>query len=199
MFTRMVTFTGASDIDAGLRYLKDTVVPLLREQRGFRGVTASVDRAGGVLGVLSLWETEADRDASESPMSKTRAEAQRVIGGELSVEEFEELLVEMRGRPEVGQALLLRRTSMAPDKIDGNLDYFRQEVLPQIASAPGFRTLRNMINRRTGEGMVGSLWADAAARDAAAAAAEARRPQAAQRGVTLGEQSKRELVYVELP
>lgn len=198
MFTRIVTFTGATDIDAGLRYLEDTVVPLLREQKGLRGVTASVDRSGAVMGVLTLWETEADRDASESPLGKARAEAQRVIGGEVTVEYFEELLVEMDRPPAVGDALLLRRTSMDPARIDGNLDYFRREVLPQIKSSPGFCALRNMINRQTGEGMVGTVWADGAAMDAAAEAAEARRPQAAGRGVTFREQSKRELVYVNL-
>jgi hypothetical protein len=65
MFSRIVTFTGAADVDAGVRYLQDTVVPMLHEQKGFRGVTASADQASGVLGVMSLWETEADRDASE--------------------------------------------------------------------------------------------------------------------------------------
>jgi hypothetical protein len=41
MFTRIVTFTGATDIDAGVRYLQDTVVPLLRKQRGHISVAAS--------------------------------------------------------------------------------------------------------------------------------------------------------------
>jgi heme-degrading monooxygenase HmoA len=196
MFARTVTFTGATDLDAGLRYLDDTVVPLLRQQNGLRGISASVDRSGGVLGVLTVWESEAARDASESPMGKTRAEAQRVIGGEVTVEYFEELLVEVDRLPAVGDVLLLRRNSMDPALIDENLDYFRREVLPQMKSNPGFRALRSMVNRQTGEGMVGTVWADEATMDAAAAAAEARRQQAAQHGVTLREQMKREIVYV---
>src|SRR5262249_21213771 len=74
MFARIVTFTGATDIDAGIRYLSNTVAPLLAEQKGFRGVTASADRSGGVMGVLSLWETEADRDASGSTLVNAREE-----------------------------------------------------------------------------------------------------------------------------
>jgi heme-degrading monooxygenase HmoA len=199
MFTRTVTFTGATDIDAGMRYLQDTVAPLLREQKGFRGVTASADRSGGVLGVLSLWETEADRDASESTLVKAREEGQRVIGGAITVEHFEELLVEISKPPTVGCSLLLRRISMDPAKIDENLGFFRREVLPQIKANPGFCAVRNMINRQTGEGMVGTVWADKASMDAAAEAGEARRQQAAQRGVTFGEQSKREIVFADLP
>src|SRR5579859_59725 len=107
MFTRTVTFTGATDIDAGMRYLQDTVAPLLREQKGFRGMTASADRSGGVLGVLSLWETEADRNASETTLVKGREEGLRLIGGEMTVENFEELLVEIAEPPVVGRSLLL--------------------------------------------------------------------------------------------
>ena len=198
MFTRTVTFTGATDIDAGMRYLQDTVAPMLREQKGFRGLTASADRSAGVLGSLSLWETEADRDESGSTLEKAREEAQRVIGGEITVEHFEELLVEIDKPPTPGCSLLLRRVSMDPAKIDENVSYFRQEVLPQITAGPGFCAVRNMINRQTGEGMVGTVWADEASMDAAAEAAEARRPQAAQRGVTFGELSKREIVFVDL-
>jgi hypothetical protein len=199
MFTRVVTYTNATDIDAGLRYVQDTVVPLLHGQNGFRGINVSVDRSGGVLGVLGLWATEADRDASESPLGKARQEGQRIIGGDLSVEHFEELLVDVDRPPTVGSALHLRRISMDPATVDENLEYFRQEVVPVFKAAPGFCAVRNMMNRQTGEGIVGTVWVDKAARDAAAEAGDARRQLAAQRGVTFGEQSKRELVLVDLP
>jgi heme-degrading monooxygenase HmoA len=199
MFTRIVTFTGATDIDAGVRYLQNTAAPLLRNQKGFRGVTASADRSGGVLGVLSLWDTEADREASDSALDKSRAEAQRIISGRVTVELFEEVGVETAEPPTVGCSLLVRPISMDPAMIEENLDFFRREVLPQIKANPGFRAMRQMINRQTGEGMVGTVWADRAAMDAAAEAAEARRPVAAQQRVTFGEQSKREIVFAELP
>jgi heme-degrading monooxygenase HmoA len=198
MFARTVTFTGTNDIDAGLKHVQDTVAPLLRGQKGFRGVIANADRQGRVLGVLSLWETEADREASESSMVKAREEAQRVVGGQIAVEYFEELLAEIDQPPAAGHALLLRRISMDPAKIDENTGFFRREVLPDIKAQPGFCAIRNMINRQTGEGMVGTLWADAAAMEAAAETAEARRSDAAGRGVTFGEQSKREIVFAEL-
>jgi heme-degrading monooxygenase HmoA len=198
MFSRIVTFTGATDVDAGVRYLQDTVVPMLQEQKGFSGVTASADRASGVLGVMSLWETEADRDASESTMVKARQEGQRVIGGEVTVEHFEELLAELARPPAAGCSLLLRRISMDPAQVEDNLDFFRREVLPRMKASPGFCAVRNMINRQTGEGMGGSLWADEASMDAWAEAAEALRQQGPQRGVTFGELSRRELVFVDL-
>jgi hypothetical protein len=198
MHARIVTYTGATSIDAGVRYLNDTAAPLLREQRGFHGVTASADRAGGVLSVLSLWATETDRDASEGTLVKAREEGQRVIGGGLTVEHFEELLAETARPPAVGCALLIRRVSMDPARIEENLVFFRQDVLPQIMASPGFYAVRNMLSRQTGEGIVGTVWADMAAASAAAEAADARRPEAAQRGVIFGEQSKREIVFIDM-
>jgi heme-degrading monooxygenase HmoA len=198
MFTRTVIFTGATDIDAGMRYLQDTAAPMLREQTGFRGVVASADRSAGVLGVLSLWETEADLDASESTMAKAREEGQRVIGGAMTVSQFEELVVETDKPPTVGCSLLLRRISMDPARIDENLSVFRRDVLPEIKANPGFCAVRAMMNRQTGEGIVGTVWADKASMDAAAEAAEARRPRAAQQGVTFGEQTKREIIFADM-
>lgn len=199
MFTRLVTFTGAKDIDGGLNFLRDTVAPMLREQHGFRGTTAGVDRSQRVFGVLSLWETEADRDGSESVMVKIREEAKSIIGGELTVEFFEELVVELVKRPTVGASLLVRRISMDPAKVDENTEFFKREVLPLIKASPGFMAVRNMVDRKTGEGAVGTVWADQGSMDAAAEAADARREIAAGRGVTFGEQSKREIVFVDLP
>lgn len=198
MFTRVVTFTGATDIDAGVRLLQGNVAPLLGQQKGFRGVFASADRSGGVLGVLSLWETEADRDASEATMANARGEGLRAVGGEMTVETFEELLWEIEQPPKVGCSLLLRRFSMDPAKAEENIGFFRQEVLPELKAQAGFCAVRNMVNRQTGEGMAGTVWADRACMDAAAEAAEGRRERAAQRGVTFGEQGKREIVFIDL-
>lgn len=198
MFTRTVTFSGVNDIDAGLTYVRDEAVPQLAQQKGFRGLIASADRANAVFGVLSMWETEDDREASESPMGKARTEAQKIAGGQIAVERFEELLVDFVRPPEAGNALLLRRISMDPSTIDENLTYFRDQVLPEIKSHPGFCGMRNMINRQTGIGMVGTVWADAAARDAAQGAVPARVELAAARGVTLGEPTRREVVYVDM-
>jgi hypothetical protein len=54
-----------------------------------------------------------------------------------------------------------------------------------------------MINRSTGDGIVGTVWTDAASMDAAAEAAQQRQAQAEGR-VRFGEQSKREVLYIEL-
>jgi len=198
MHTRVVTFTGAKNIDNGVAYVRDEVVPNLNAQKGYRGLMVSTDRSNGVLGILSLWETEADREASDGALAKNRQEGLNIIGGELTVETFEQLLAEISAPPSQGSPLMVTRISMEPTKIDEHFAFFRSEVVPRIKSSPGFRSLRNMINRQTGHGIVGTVWADQEAMKSAAADAQSRRPEAIARGVTFDDVSYREIVFADL-
>jgi heme-degrading monooxygenase HmoA len=199
MFTRVVNFTGARNIDAGVRHIRETVAPLLRQQTGFRGATASADQSGGLLAILTIWDTEADREASEGTLLKAREEGLRIIGGHVAVERYEQAVAEMVTPPAVGSALLLQRLSMDPRKVDDNLAYFKSEVVPQLKAQSGFLAVRHMIDRASGEGMVGTTWTDATSLEAAAREADKRRQRAAERGVTFGERGRREIVFIDLP
>jgi heme-degrading monooxygenase HmoA len=198
MYTRVITLTGVNDVDAAVSVLRDAL-PVVQSQRGYQGMTASADRAGGVVGILSLWETEADRDASESALAKTRDEARaQLSAAAMTVEAFEERVVELSRPPELGSPLMVTRISMDPAKVDENIEFFKREIAPQIAAAPGFRALRNMINPETGEGIVGSIWDDEPSMQAAAEAAQTRRSEATKRGVSFDEMSFREILFIDL-
>ena len=90
MHTRLLTFSGATNIDAGVSYLRDGVVPLLDAQRGYRGVSASADRAGEIFSVLSLWDSEADCAASNSSLGEARERTLKLVGGSLTIENLEQ-------------------------------------------------------------------------------------------------------------
>jgi heme-degrading monooxygenase HmoA len=200
MFTRLVTFTDASNIDAGIDYVRDTVSSVLHQQKGFAGTIASADRANGVYAVLTRWETEADRDASESALLKVREEGQQIVGGRLSVEYFEEVRLEkVAGPPRVGAGLLVTRASMDPAKVEDNLRYFEREVLPEIKKSPGLLFVRQLINRKTGDALVGSGWTDAAAMRAGAVEAENRQRNTPDLPVTIVDRSQREIVFIDQP
>jgi heme-degrading monooxygenase HmoA len=199
MHTRVLTFTGAKNIDGGVAFIREKALPLLRDLQGYRGVNASADRAGGVFGILSLWETEADRDASFGPLADLRQQGLDLVGGELTVESYEELVQEIASPPTVGSALMVTRISMDPSKIDENLGFFRSEIVPRIKASPGFQALRNMIDRKTGRGVVGSAWEDQDAMKNAAREAQARRDEGRARGVSFDEDSFREIVFADMP
>ena len=199
MFTRVLTFRGAKNFDDGLGLVREDASPVLQKLKGYRGLSVSADRDGGVFGILSLWETEADRDASFEPLVELRQQALDIMGGELTVESFEELVQEVASPPTVGSALMVTRISMDPSKIDENLGFFKSDIVPRITAAPGFLALRNMIDRKTGRGIVGSAWADRDAMKKAAAQAQDRRAEGRARGVSFDEDSFREIVYADMP
>jgi len=200
MYQRLTTWTNATDIDGGIAYMKSTALPMFQEQQGYRGATASVDRSAGTFVVLSMWATEADRDASESALGKTRDEASEIIGGTVKAVRLEELVSEVVQPPAPGCALMATPFSMDPSKIDENLDFFKTEVLPRIKAAPGFCAVRNMVNRSSGEGLVGTIWVDRAAMDdQVGKAAESRRAASSTQGITFGDISLREIVVVDSP
>jgi len=198
MYTRLVSFTGATNIDAGVDYLRDEVLPVLNAQRGYRGVTASGDRAAGVLHILSLWETEEDRGASDSALGKAREEAIKIVGGALEIENFEQVVEAISKRPTPGCHLNVVRVRMDPASIDANVEWFKDMIAPQISSQPGFCSLRNMVDRQTGRAVSGSVFEDKETADASLAAIPDRRARAEERGVVFEDIAQREVLFGQL-
>ena len=199
MHCRVVTFSGAQNIDAGINFLREKLMPVIRDQKGYRGLNASTDRSHGVLGALTMWDTEAERDASWDALAQARQEALDTIGADMSADNYELMLHEIGDVPPApGCALMLMPVTMDPARVDEHLAFFRSQVLPQIRTAPGFRAVRLLMNRGTGRGLTGTAWSDQEAMAAAAAAAESRRQDAGARGVRFGEPSYREVVLGDI-
>lgn len=198
-YNRVVTFTGVQDIDAAMAYIRETALAGLRAQKGYQGVSVSADRASGLLGTLSMWGSAADRDASDSALTKLRDDAQAQFAADMTVETFDDRVLEMSRPPEVGSRLMVTHITMDPAQVEENIETFKQEVVPQIKAAPGFRSVRAMINPQTGTGLAGSIWDDDQSRQAAADAALARRSEGEARGVKFSEISFREIVLIDMP
>jgi hypothetical protein len=200
MHIRLTTITDAKDLDAGIQFIRDTVAPVLHQQKGFAGLTASIDRKAGLLSALSQWQTEADRDASESAILKVRDEAVKVTGGHVTVELFDQPVFEIvGGPPREGASLLVTHVSMNPADVDRNQEYFQKEVLPQIRTSPGVLVIRNLINRETGQGMTGVVYADRGTMEAGVKMAEERQRANPDMPVTIQSRSLREVALIDMP
>jgi len=199
VFVRMTLTEGVPDLDAAVAHLRDEVLPTIKDFQGFRGITASGDRKAGVIGILTLWDSEAELKASDAAASQVRENAIKAIGGRLvDVQVYEQVVQEMAAPPAPGSPLLITPTKMDPAKVEENIEFFKVNVLPEIKATPGFRAVRNMINRQTGDGMVGVVLADDDSVKEAEARADARRARATQQGVELGERSRREVLFTAL-
>ncbi|MBV9661506.1 MAG: hypothetical protein JO337_10140 [Acidimicrobiales bacterium] len=187
MHVRITTATGVTNLDAGVAVIRDEILPGLRQQNGFRGLAVSGDRASGMAMVLSQWDSAADLDASESVAEKARNDAMKAMGGEMTVARFEQVLWEVVTQPSAGSKLQVRDIKMDPARIDENLAFFEEAVVPEMKKAKGFLAVRNMINRDTGGGRVGTLWADDESVQAWMARTEERRAIAREHGVEFGQ------------
>lgn len=200
MYVRVTTAEGVKNFDAGIALLRDEIVPQLEQQRGFRGLSLSGDRQSGQVSVLTVWETQSDLDASQGAAEKFRADALAALGaGAPTVQTFEETVSEVGPVPPApGSRLQVRQTKMRPERVEENLAFFKATVLPEITSTPGFQAVRQLINRTTGEGAVGTVWADEASLRAAEARSEARRAGATDRGIVFGDVAYREILFAAM-
>jgi hypothetical protein len=198
MYTRLLTFTGATGIDAGVNYVREKALPILDTQHGFRGVSASADRAGKLMTILSLWETEADRSASDSALGKAREEALSLVGGSLEIENFEEVVQVITKPPMPGCVLNVVRVRMDPESIERNIAWFKEAIVPMITSQQGFCALRNMVDRQSGHALSGSAFEDKESADVSLAAIPERRSAAEERGVTFESINQREMLLSQI-
>ena len=198
MYTRLLTFTGATGIDAGVDYLREKALPVLEAQHGFRGVSASADRSGNLMSILSLWETEGDRSASDSALGKAREEALKLVGGSLEIENFDEVVQVITKPPGAGCVLNVVRVRMEPGSIESNTAWFKEAIVPQITSQQGFCALRNMVDRQSGRALSGSVFENKQSADASLAAIPERRSAAEERGVTFESINQREVLLSQI-
>src|SRR5947209_11029454 len=199
MHVRVNTVTGATDIEAGGGVRRDKAVPELMGARGFRGLTASTNRSTGEVGILGLWDHLQDLEASASAVGKIRDEVAAALGGSITTRIMEQVVGEVVGSaPAPGTALRIVSIKMDPARVDEHIEFFKADVLPEMRSTAGFVGVRNMIDRATGEGQVGTLWTDEAVMRASEARAVERQQQARARGVEIGDPSYREGLFTHL-
>ncbi len=97
MYARISTLEGSPDeIDHGLRYVRENVLPQLQQQDGFEGMIALDDRqTGRTLGV-TFWESEEALRASEEAADRLRADSAEAMSDTIAgVERYEVGFMEM--------------------------------------------------------------------------------------------------------
>jgi heme-degrading monooxygenase HmoA len=86
-----------AQLDRFMTFLRDTVVPTLRSLKGYRSAWAMVNRDSGRMLVVSVWDTAADREASDAAVSAQRRQAAEVaqMQGPVQVKLYEATLSEL--------------------------------------------------------------------------------------------------------
>jgi len=81
------------------RIVADELVPVAKQQPGFRGFVGMADEASGAFQLVTLWETEAAMEASEAAgyYRSQLAKLEAALRGQPTRETFAVLLWEMVG------------------------------------------------------------------------------------------------------
>ena len=91
MYARVSTYQGPPDqIDEGVRYAQENILPRVQEVDGFEGVYFLVDRQSGKALTITLWESEEALRGSEEEANRLRSESAEAGSQEvMGVERYE--------------------------------------------------------------------------------------------------------------
>ena len=95
MHARVTVIEGSAErLDEVVGQVESDVLPILRQQRGFKGFTVIGDRGSGRILATSYWESEGDMQASEEAVRASRERAAETVGaaGGPRVEHYEVLV-----------------------------------------------------------------------------------------------------------
>jgi heme-degrading monooxygenase HmoA len=85
VYARVSTLEGAPEqIDEGLRYLREQVLPSGKTDPGFKGLIALGDRQSGKTLSITFWESEETMRASEEDANQLRGGWAEMSGQEIS-------------------------------------------------------------------------------------------------------------------
>ncbi len=97
-FVRVTDARAAPEkLDDMVTFVRGRVMPVMKAQSGFRAASVVVNRETGRFLAATVWNTAADREASEAAVAPLREEG-REIGAapSTSVERYEAILVEIK-------------------------------------------------------------------------------------------------------
>jgi heme-degrading monooxygenase HmoA len=159
-YTRAIRLKGdPNKVDEAIKLWTQDILPLMKKQKGFTGVTLLGNRKTGDALSVSYWETET---TMKDARGQTRPEALRVLGktGGSIVEENEcEVALLERFKPPMAGAWA-RVTTVYGDPAHSSdaVSNFKENIVPAIAKQTGARTAYFFVNRQSGKTFAGSIW-----------------------------------------
>jgi len=160
MFSRVVRLKGdANRTDEAIKLWTQEVLPIIKKQKGYAGVSMVTNRKTGDGLSVSYWETE---QAMKESRDNIRPEAQRIMAstGSAIVEENEcEVAVMERFQPPKAN-VWVRLTTLEgdPSKIDKGIADYKSSAVPLVQKQSGARAAILLVDRKAGRSFSGTLW-----------------------------------------
>ena len=142
-----------SNIDAGIAYVRDEVMPALQAMDGYVGLSLLVDRESGRCIATSAWETEDALRMSTEQAAPLRDRAAELFGGDVTVDPWEIGVLHRDHRSDEGACVRATWIKMPPDQVERAIEFYKTSVLPSLEDLDGFCSASWLINRSSGRGV----------------------------------------------
>ncbi|CCG04423.1 hypothetical protein [Blastococcus saxobsidens] len=151
MYARSTTITGTPvNVDRGVVYVRDRVLPAVLGMDGFVGLSMLADRHSGRCIVTTAWEDRAALHRSAGGVKAMRARTAEILGGPSTVEEWSiAVLHRVRPAPE-GACARVTWTRGRPDRLDHMVDAFGVSLVPRLEDIPGFCSVSMLVDPTEG-------------------------------------------------
>jgi quinol monooxygenase YgiN len=152
MRVRSTSIRGNSaNVDAGIAYVRDEVLPTVQQTKGCVGLSMLTDRDSGRCIVATAWT---DEQAMRATAAEDRTVQHRLLhmlgGGHADVQEWE-IAILHRDRPAGdGAGAQVSWARITPAHLDDLLVAYRSNLMPRLQELPGFCSLSLVVDRRVG-------------------------------------------------
>jgi predicted ester cyclase/heme-degrading monooxygenase HmoA len=150
-----------TQLDDAARYLRGTVRPYVEAQPGNRGVGFLTNADLGLCLIGSYWDSVDAMTASEQAVEVSRKELTQLMGGTVTVEDYEVPVFVRRSRPPEGAGVRLVRVEANPATVNMAIDEFRNTAVPELMDMPGLCSAQLLTDRATGRGIAAITWESA--------------------------------------
>lgn len=139
-----------SNIDAGVAYVRDEVMPALAAMDSYIGLSMLVDRESGRCIATSAWETEDALRTSTEAAAPLRDRAREIFGGDVTLDQWEIGVLHRDHHSNDGACVRATWIKVPPDQADRSIAFYKSTVLPALADLEGFCSASYLINRGSG-------------------------------------------------
>ncbi|MGH3516628.1 MAG: antibiotic biosynthesis monooxygenase [Haloechinothrix sp.] len=151
MFARSTTVQAHPEsIDAGIRHIRDEVMPTLQSIDGCIGLSMLVDRNSGRCIATSAWQSEEAMRASEAELRPVRDHAAEILGGNRAqVDEWEIAVLHRDHASSEGACVRATWVRFEADKLERAIDVYKMAILPGLEEFDGFCSASLLIDRES--------------------------------------------------
>jgi quinol monooxygenase YgiN len=151
MYARSTTIHGSPEsVDAATAYVRDEVMPSVREMAGCVGLSMLADRDTGRCIVTTSWRDEEALRSSEEGVRSSAEHTAELLGGRPDVQEWEIAAMHRVQEAHHGSRSRVTWLRTEPDAVQRAVDAVRLSLMPKLDDLPGFCSVSAMVRRGDG-------------------------------------------------